>query len=165
MTGVQTCALPICSARLAQDAGYQAIYVTGAGLANSRLGVPDIGLVGFDTLLDHVTALSDVVDVPLVVDADTGFGNAVSEDEARALYEEFSVAAPGKPLFEAAAANFNPWTDAKVNSKSPDRGPLLVIAGEKDHTVPWAIANASFKKQQRNPGVTEIVRIDRKSVV
>ncbi len=66
------------SARLAQDAGYEAIYVTGAGLANSRLGVPDIGLVGFDTLVAHVTALSDVVDVPLVVDADTGFGNALN---------------------------------------------------------------------------------------
>ena len=72
------------SARLAQDAGYEAIYVTGAGLANSRLGVPDIGLVGFDTLLDHVTALSDVVDVPLVVDADTGFGNAVTRHPHRA---------------------------------------------------------------------------------
>jgi non-heme chloroperoxidase len=88
-----------------------------------------------------------------------GFGNAVSEDEAKALYDEFSVAAPGAPLFEAASANFNPWTEVKVNSKNPDRGPLLIIAGQKDHTVPWAIANASFKKQQRNPGITEIVQV------
>jgi non-heme chloroperoxidase len=88
-----------------------------------------------------------------------GFANAVSEDEARALYDEFSVAAPGAPLFQAASANFNPWTDVKVNSKNPDRGPLLVISGEKDHTVPWAISNATFKKQQRNAGVTEIVRV------
>jgi non-heme chloroperoxidase len=88
-----------------------------------------------------------------------GFGNAVGEDEAKALYAEFSVAAPGAPLFEAASANFNPWTEVKVNSKNPDRGPLLIIAGQKDHTVPWAIANASFKKQQRNPGITEIVQV------
>ena len=88
-----------------------------------------------------------------------GFGNAVSEEEAKALYDEFSVAAPGAPLFQAASANFNPWTDVKVNSKNPDRGPLLVIAGEKDHTVPPAIAKASFKKQQRNVGVTEMVQI------
>jgi non-heme chloroperoxidase len=88
-----------------------------------------------------------------------GFGNAVSEDEAKALYDEYSVAAPGAPLFQAASANFNPWTEVKVNSKSPDRGPLLIIAGEKDHTVPPAIAKASFKKQQRNVGVTEIVQI------
>ena len=68
-------------------------------------------------------------------------------------------AAPGKPLFQAATANLNPWTEAKVNSKNPDRGPLLIISGEKDHTVPWAIANASYKKQKRNEGVTEIVEI------
>ena len=56
-------------------------------------------------------------------------------------------------------ANLNPWTEAKVNTKSPERGPLLIIEGEKDHTVPWAIANAAYKRQRRNPGVTEIVKI------
>jgi hypothetical protein len=55
-------------------------------------------------------------------------------------------------------ANLNPWTEAKVNTKNPDRGPLLIIEGEKDHTVPWAIANAAYKRQRRNPGVTEIVK-------
>ena len=88
-----------------------------------------------------------------------GFANAVSEDEARKLYDEFAVPAPGAPLFQAATANFNPWTEAKVDHKNPDRGPLLIISGEKDHTVPWAIANASFKKQKKNKGVTEMVEI------
>jgi pimeloyl-ACP methyl ester carboxylesterase len=88
-----------------------------------------------------------------------GFANAVSEDEAKELYETYAVPASGAPLFQAATANFNPWTEAKVDSKNPDRGPLLIISGEKDHTVPWAIANASFKKQQRNDGVTEIVEM------
>src|SRR3954465_10353309 len=88
-----------------------------------------------------------------------GFANAVDEDEAKELYETFAVPAPGAPLFQAATANLNPWTEAKVNSKSPDRGPLLIISGEKDNTVPWAIANASFKKQKRNEGVTEIVEM------
>jgi pimeloyl-ACP methyl ester carboxylesterase len=46
-----------------------------------------------------------------------------------------------------------------VNTINPERGPLLIISGEKDHTVPWAIANASYKKQKRNPSVTEIVEI------
>jgi non-heme chloroperoxidase len=87
------------------------------------------------------------------------FANVVSEDEARELYNTFAVPASGAPLFQAAAANLNPWTEAKVNTKNPDRGPLLIIDGEKDHVVPWAIANASFKKQQRNKGVTEIVKI------
>ena len=89
-----------------------------------------------------------------------GFANAVSEDEARKLYDAFAVPAPGAPLFQAATANFNPWTEAKVDHKNPERGPLLIISGEKDHTVPWAIANASFKKQKKNKGsVTEIVEI------
>jgi pimeloyl-ACP methyl ester carboxylesterase len=88
-----------------------------------------------------------------------GFANAVGEEEAKQLYETFAVPAPGAPLFQAATANLNPWTEAKVDSKNPDRGPLLIISGEKDHTVPWAIANASYKKQKRNPGVTEIVEI------
>ena len=87
------------------------------------------------------------------------FANAVSEDEAKELYETFAVAAPAEPLFQAAAANLNPWTEAKVNSKSPDRGPLLIMDGEMDHTVPWAIANASYKRQARNEGKTEIVKI------
>src|SRR3982074_272485 len=88
-----------------------------------------------------------------------GFANAVSEDEAKELYATYAVPASGAPLFQAAAANLNPWTEAKVNSKSPDRGPLLIISGEKDHTVPWAIANASYKQQQHNEGVTEIVEM------
>jgi pimeloyl-ACP methyl ester carboxylesterase len=88
-----------------------------------------------------------------------GFANAVSEDEAKELYNEFAVPAAGAPLFQAATANLNPWTEAKVKSKAKDRGPLLIISGEKDHTVPWAIANASFKKQKRNEAVTEIEEI------
>jgi pimeloyl-ACP methyl ester carboxylesterase len=88
------------------------------------------------------------------------FANAVDEDEARQLYDAFAVPAPGAPLFQAATANFNPWTEVKVDNKNPDRGPLLIISGEKDHTVPWAIANASFKKQKKNKeAVTEIVEM------
>jgi pimeloyl-ACP methyl ester carboxylesterase len=87
------------------------------------------------------------------------FANAVSEEEAKELYETFAVAAPGRPLFQAATANLNPWTDAKVDTRNPERGPLLLISGEKDHIVPWAITNASYKKQKRNEGVTEIVEL------
>src|SRR5437588_8057776 len=87
------------------------------------------------------------------------FANVVSEDEAKELYETFAVPASGAPLFQAATANLNPWTEAKVKTKNPDRGPLLIVSGQKDNTVPWAIANASFKKQHRNKGVTEIIEI------
>jgi non-heme chloroperoxidase len=84
-----------------------------------------------------------------------GFGNAITEDEAKQLYDMFCVPTPGAPLFQAASANLNPWTDVKVKSKNPDRGPMLIIEGGKDHTVPPAIAKASFKKERRNEGVTE----------
>jgi pimeloyl-ACP methyl ester carboxylesterase len=87
------------------------------------------------------------------------FANAVSEDEAKQLYDTFAVPAPGAPIFQAAAANLNPWTEVKVDTKKPERGPLLIISGEKDNTVPWAIANASYKQQKRNEGVTEIIKI------
>jgi len=90
------------------------------------------------------------------------FANAVEEDEAKQLYNEFAVPAAGAPLFQAATANLNPWTEAKVKSKNPDRGPLLIISGEEDHTVPWAIANASYKKQKRNEGVTEIAEVPKR---
>ena len=88
-----------------------------------------------------------------------GFANAVTETEAKELYETFAVPAAGAPLFQAAAANLNPWTEAKVDTDNPSRGPLLIVSGEKDHTVPWSIANASFKQQQDNVGVTEIVEM------
>jgi non-heme chloroperoxidase len=98
--------------------------------------------------------------VPLTFDQFRyGFANAVGEDEAKRLYEEYSVAGPGEPLFQAAAANINPWSEAKVDAKNPDRGPMLIISSDADHTVPWAIANASYKKQLKNEGVTEIVKM------
>jgi non-heme chloroperoxidase len=87
------------------------------------------------------------------------FANAVSEDEARELYETFAVPASGALVFQAATANLNPWTEAKVDTRNPDRGPLLIISGEKDHTVPWAVANASYRRQRRNQAVTEIIKI------
>jgi len=100
--------------------------------------------------------------VPLTFDQFRyGFANAVSEDEAKKLYDEYSVPGPGEPIFQAAAANLNPWTEAKVDTKNPERGPLLIISGDEDHTVPWAIANASYKKQAKNEGaVTEIVKLE-----
>jgi len=88
-----------------------------------------------------------------------GWANAVSEGEAKQLYEQFHVAAPGAPLFQAATANLNPKTEAKVDTANPGRGPLLIIDGGKDHTVPWAIASASFKRQRHNPQVTELVSV------
>jgi pimeloyl-ACP methyl ester carboxylesterase len=83
----------------------------------------------------------------------------VTEEEAAELYQTFAVPGSGEPLFQAATANLNPWTEAKVDTENPDRGPLLIISGEKDHTVPWAIANSSYKHQADKKDVTEIVEM------
>ena len=84
-----------------------------------------------------------------------GFANALSEDEAHQLYDRYAVPGSGTPLFQAAAANLNPWTEDQVNTRNPERGPLLLIAGEKDHTVPLSVVTAAYKLQQHNPAVTE----------
>jgi pimeloyl-ACP methyl ester carboxylesterase len=89
-----------------------------------------------------------------------GFANAVDEAQARRLYEQFAVPASGAPLFQAATANLNPWTEAKADTANPDRGPLLILAGEKDNTAPGAIAHASYERQKRNPAVTEYAVIE-----
>jgi pimeloyl-ACP methyl ester carboxylesterase len=88
-----------------------------------------------------------------------GWANALDEEEAMELYDKFHVAASGVSLVQMGNANLNPWTEAKVDTKNPDRGPLLIIDGGADHTVPWAIADAAYKQQKHNPGVTEIVKI------
>jgi pimeloyl-ACP methyl ester carboxylesterase len=88
-----------------------------------------------------------------------GWANALDDDEARQLYETYHVAAPVVALAQMANANVNPFTEAKVDPRNPERGPLLIIEGEKDHTVPWAIANAAYKRQKHNQAVTEIARI------
>src|SRR5262249_35118561 len=98
--------------------------------------------------------------VPLTYDQFRyAFANAVSENEAKELYNTYAVPAAGVPLFQAASANLNPWTEVKVKTKNPDRGPLLILDGEKDNVVPWSIANASYKRQKRNEGVTEITQV------
>jgi pimeloyl-ACP methyl ester carboxylesterase len=85
------------------------------------------------------------------------FGNAVTEQESRELYDRWSIPAPGKPLFEAAAANFNPHSPAKVDTGNESRGPLLLIAGGKDHTVPETVVRATLKQYRHSHAVTDIV--------
>jgi non-heme chloroperoxidase len=87
------------------------------------------------------------------------FANAASESEAKRLYETYPVAGSGIPLFQAATANFNPFTEIKVDTKTPRRGPMILITGERDHIAPSAIANASYKKQRRNAAATSICEI------
>jgi non-heme chloroperoxidase len=87
------------------------------------------------------------------------FANAVSEQEAKEIYGIFAVPAAGEPLFQAAGANLNPWTEDQVDTSNSQRGPLLIISGEKDHTVPRAVAHAAFERQSKNVGITEFVEL------
>jgi non-heme chloroperoxidase len=87
------------------------------------------------------------------------WANGVGEDEARRVYETFHVAAPGKPIFQAAFENLNPATELRVDTRTADRGPLLLFTGGVDHAVPPAMSRAAFKKQRRNPGVTEHIEL------
>ncbi|GAA2243590.1 alpha/beta hydrolase [Herbiconiux moechotypicola] len=88
-----------------------------------------------------------------------GWANHLDEAEARELYETYHVPASGAPLFQAATANLNPFTEAKADYRTPARGPLLIIAGVGDNTAPPAIQKAAFARQAKNPGVTEYVEI------
>lgn len=98
--------------------------------------------------------------VPLTFDQFRfAFANGVGDEEARELYDRFAVPASGAPLFEVIAPNLNPWTEAKVDSKNPERGPLLFVSGDKDNTIPPSVVQASYRIQRRNRNVTEIVQL------
>jgi non-heme chloroperoxidase len=89
-----------------------------------------------------------------------GFANAVSEEEAHRLYDEFHVPAPGRPLFQAATANLDPRTVVRVDKTNADRGPMLLITGQKDNIVPFALANAAYQRLRKNTHhPTELVEI------
>ena len=85
-----------------------------------------------------------------------GFGNALPPEESDALYDRWTIPSPGKPLFEAAFANVMPGSPARVATGNATRGPLLLTAGGKDHTVPRAVVKATLKRYRRSEAVTEL---------
>jgi non-heme chloroperoxidase len=149
--------------------GLLAQIIAGRGLSNVTVAIDAAPFRGVLPLpISALRASSPVLSrpgnknkaIPLTYDQFRyAFANAVSEDEAHKLYEEFAVPAPGAPLFQAAVANFNPWTEVKVDHENAYRGPMLIIGGEKDHTVPTAITEANYKIQQKNTGITEYAEI------
>jgi pimeloyl-ACP methyl ester carboxylesterase len=85
------------------------------------------------------------------------FGNAIPAAESQALYERWAIPAPGKPLFEAATANFDPHSPAAVQTRNELRGPLLLIMGGKDHTVPEAVTKATLKQYRHSDAITDLL--------
>jgi non-heme chloroperoxidase len=149
--------------------GLLAQIVAGRGLAAVTVAVDPAPFRGIPQLpLSALRAGSPVLSnpanrhraVPLTYEQFRySFANAVDEDQARRLYDTFAVPAPGAPLWQAAAANFNPRTEDKVDTKNPERGPMLIVSGEKDHTVPHVLSKAAYQHQLKNHGVTEFVEI------
>jgi pimeloyl-ACP methyl ester carboxylesterase len=95
--------------------------------------------------------------VSLTAEQFRSFGNAIDPGESDALYEQWTIPAPGRPLFEAAAANFSLHSPAKVNTTIDDRGPLLLITGGQDHTVPEAITKATLKRYRHSHAVNDLI--------
>jgi pimeloyl-ACP methyl ester carboxylesterase len=89
-----------------------------------------------------------------------GFGNALPEVESDALFEQWTIPSPARPLFEAALANFNPHAASKVNTDNGVRGPLLLISGTADHTVPDVTTRAAFKLYRHSIAVTELKQFE-----
>jgi pimeloyl-ACP methyl ester carboxylesterase len=149
--------------------GLIAQIVAGRGLAAVTVAVDPAPFRGIPQLpLSSLRAASPVLSnpanrhraVPLTYEQFRySFANAVDEDQARRLYDTFAVPAPGAPLWQAAAANFNPRTEDKVDAKNRERGPMLIVSGEQDHTVPHVLANAAYQHQLKNSGVTEFAEI------
>jgi non-heme chloroperoxidase len=149
--------------------GLLAQIVAGRGLAAVTVAIDPAPFRGIPQLpLSALRAASPALSnpanrhraVPLTYEQFRySFANAVDEDQARRLYDTFAVPAPGAPLWQAAAANFNPRTEDKVDVKNPERGPMLIVSGEYDHTVPHVLSNAAFQHQRKNPDVTEFVEI------
>jgi non-heme chloroperoxidase len=139
--------------------------LAGRGLSAASVAISPAPFRGvlplpFSTLKASAPVLSNPVNrsraVPLTYEQFRyGFANTADEDTAKELYENYSVPGSGRSLFQSATANIDPWTEAKVDTKNPDRGPMLIIGADSDHTVPPAIAKAAYKRQRRNEGVTE----------
>src|SRR5262252_812886 len=149
--------------------GLLTMILAGCGLAAASVAISPAPFRGvlplpFSALRTASVALRNPANwnraVPLTYEQFRyGFANVVGEDEAKELYLGHSVAGAGEPLFQAATANLNPWSEDTVDTKNPVRGPMLIVSADSDHTVPWAIANAAYKKQKSNNSVTEIVKM------
>ena len=141
--------------------------LAGQGLATASVAIdaaPFRGVLPLPALRSTAPALDNTAHrhcaVPLTFEQFRyAFANTIAAGEAEDLFETFAVPASGAPIFQAAAANRNPRTEAKVNSANADRGPMLIISGGKDHTVPMHVSGAVYGNQKRNPGVTEFVEM------
>ncbi|WP_103349367.1 alpha/beta hydrolase [Amycolatopsis sp. CA-128772] len=89
-----------------------------------------------------------------------GFGNALTDEESAELHRRWTIPSPARPLFQAAAANFVLHSQARVDTRRADRGPLLLISGTADHTVPDVVTRSTFKQYRDSAAVTELKQFE-----
>ncbi|HEX7488679.1 MAG TPA: alpha/beta fold hydrolase [Anaeromyxobacteraceae bacterium] len=146
--------------------GLIAQNLLGRGLAAEAIAIDPAPIKGvlplpFSTLRSAFPVLKNPANnhraIPLTAEEFRyGFGNAVSPEEAAELYERWAIPGPGRPLFQAAFANITPHSAAAVDTHNQARGPLLLIAGEKDHVVPPVVTRATLKQYRSSAAVTEL---------
>jgi len=139
---------------LGRDLGAAAIAIDPAPIK----GVPELPL---STLKSSFPVLGNPFNLKRAVSLTEpqfrfGFTNAVSEQEAHELYTTYAMPAPGRPLFQAATATFNPNSATKVNLANATRGPLLLISGAQDNTVPPVLVKSTLKAYSKSTAVTEL---------
>jgi pimeloyl-ACP methyl ester carboxylesterase len=149
--------------------GLFAQKLLGLGLASAAVAIDAAAIKGvlpvpFSTLRSTFPVLKNPANIKRVVALTPAqfryaFANAVPAAEAEELYRRWAIPGPGRPLFQAAVANLLPNSPAKVDTRNATRGPLLLIAGEKDHIVPPAVTRATLKQYRRSPAVTELQEI------
>ena len=149
--------------------GLISLKIAGEGVASSTIAIDNAPFQGVlplpvSSLKSSAPVLANPTNigkaVALTLEQFTyGWANNLDAAEAKELWETYHVPAPGAPLFQAATANFNPFSETKVDTRNDARGPVLIIAGEKDNTVPLAITHATYKLESRNVGETRITEI------
>jgi non-heme chloroperoxidase len=149
--------------------GLISLKIAGEGVASSTIAIDNAPFQGVlplpvSSLKSSAPVLANPTNigkaVALTLEQFTyGWANNLDAAEAKELWETYHVPAPGAPLFQAATANINPFSETKVDTRNDARGPVLIIAGEKDNTVPLAITHATYKLESKNVGETRITEI------
>jgi non-heme chloroperoxidase len=149
--------------------GLISLKIAGEGVASSTIAIDNAPFQGVlplpvSSLKSSAPVLANPTNigkaVALTLEQFTyGWANNLDAAEAKELWETYHVPAPGAPLFQAATANINPFSETKVDTRNDARGPVLIIAGEKDNTVPLAITHATYRLESKNVGETRITEI------
>src|SRR5260221_356691 len=152
------------AARIIVASGFEAVYITGAGIANTALGVPDLGLVTLSELVEHVMAIREAVEGPLIVDGDTGFGNALNLRRTGRLLEPAGGKTPGLPRAQLAELVFAGiiYANAALQAAVAGMGRVLRHLAATGSLVGVEDGLASFAERQSLVDYDGFIALDRR---